>query len=103
MNDVRQHPRAPSPTGAFLAWQSAQEKRVSYVGNLGLGGLFIRTPNPPSAGTTIRLLMDTPAGEIRARAVVRSAIAKIGMGVKFVAMLPEDRARLGRWLKTLAC
>ena len=102
MNELRQHSRSLSPSGAFLAWQSAHEKRVSHVGNLGLGGLFIRTPNPPSAGTTIRLLMDTPVGEVRARAVVCSSRQKIGMGVKFVAMLPEDRARLGRWLNTLA-
>ena len=102
MNDLRQYPRLQSPKGAFLAWQSPQAKLVSYVGDLCLGGLFIRTQNPPSPGTSIQLLMDTPSGEIRARAVVRSARPKIGMGVKFISMLPEHRARLGRLLNGLS-
>ena len=33
--------------------------------NLGLGGLFIRTPDPPPAGTFIQLLIDAPTGEVR--------------------------------------
>jgi PilZ domain len=102
MNDLRQHPRRLSPKGVFLAWQSTQQKIVSHLGNLCLGGLFIRTQNPPSPGTSIQLLMDTPTGEVRARALVRSARPKIGMGVKFISMLPEHRARLGRWLNTLS-
>lgn len=102
MPELRKHPRLQSPAGSFLAWQTAKQKLVSYLGDLCLGGLFIRTQNPLTPGTSIQLLMDTPAGEVRARAEVRSARARIGMGVKFVAMLPEDRARLGRWLNTLS-
>jgi hypothetical protein len=102
MPDLRSYPRLQSPRGAFLAWQSAKQKFVSYLGDLCMGGLFIRAMDPPSPGTSIQVLMDTPSGEIRARAVVCSARPKIGMGVKFVAMLPEDRARLGSWLKTLS-
>ena len=102
MNDLRQHPRLLSPKGSFLAWQSTQQKLVSHVGNLCLGGLFIRTVNPPSPGTSIQLLMDAPTGEIRARAMVRSSRPKIGMGVKFISMLPEHRARLGRWINALS-
>jgi hypothetical protein len=102
MPELRNYPRLQSPTGAFLAWQSAKQKFVSYLGDLCMGGLFIRATNPPSPGTYIQVLMDTPSGEIRARAVVCSARPKIGMGVKFVAMHPEDRARLGGWLKALS-
>jgi hypothetical protein len=102
MPELRKYPRLPSPAGVSLAWQTANQKLVSRLGDLGLGGLFIRTLNPLAPGTSIQLLMDTPAGEIRARAEVRSARDRIGMGVKFVAMLPEDRARLGRWINTLS-
>jgi len=52
--------------------------------------------------TNIRLLLDAPEGEIRARAVVRRATPNKGMGVKIVAMNPEDRARLMRWLDNLS-
>ena len=77
------------------------EKSLSVV-NLGLGGLYIRTVEPPPAGTCIQLLFDVPAGEVRARAVVQRSQAKKGMGVKFVAMQQEDRARFAGWLKHLS-
>jgi hypothetical protein len=59
--------------------------------NLGLGGLFIRRPDPPPVGTFIQLLIDAPTGEVRARAAVQ-----------FIAMEHEHRARFARWLKTLS-
>jgi hypothetical protein len=102
MNDLRRFPRLNSPKGTILAWSTAGQRHVSNVGNIGLGGLFIRVLEPPPPGTSIQLLFDAPLGEIRARAVVQRARPRAGMGVKFVAMQPEDRARLGRWLSGLA-
>ena len=67
-----------------------------------MGGLFIRTPEPPPLGTLIQLLLDTSEGDIRARAEVLNNRPKVGMGVKIVAMEQEDRARLARWLKRLS-
>jgi hypothetical protein len=72
------------------------------VDNLGLGGIYIRTTEPLPPGTFIQLLMDVPTGEVRARAVVRTCQPHHGMGVKFVAMQPEDRARFARWLNLLS-
>lgn len=85
-----------------MAWQTANQRVVSSVENLGLGGLYIRTPEPPLPGTFIQLLLDVPTGEVRARAVVQSSNPQKGMGVKFVAMQPEDRARFARWLNHLS-
>src|SRR5262249_48740723 len=62
--------------------------------NLALGELFIRTPAPPAVGTFIHLLFDAPTGEVRARAAVQRSHPKEGMGVKFVAVEQEDRARI---------
>lgn len=101
-NDLRRYPRGPSPKGTLLAWQAAGKKSVSYVGNLGLGGLYIRALEPPPPGAFIQLLLDVPAGEVRARALVQRSKPKEGMGVKFIAMQHEDRGRLSQWLKTLA-
>jgi hypothetical protein len=39
---------------------------------------------------------------VRARAAVQRSNPKQGMGVKFVAMAQEDRARFARWLKALS-
>ena len=101
-NEFRRYPRFASPKGTILAWQTAYKRVISEVDNLGLGGLYIRTPEPPPSGTFIQLLLDVPAGEVRARAVVQRSVAKEGMGVKFVAMQQEDRARFARWLKRLS-
>src|SRR5438270_11809524 len=76
--------------GAYHAWIT-----------MGLGGLFISTNYPPQVGTTIRVLFDVDHGEVRARAVVRSVLARRGMGIEIIAMQPDDRARLSRWLELL--
>jgi len=101
-NDLRRYPRLFCPNSTILAWQSASLRHVSHVTNLGLGGLYIRTTEPPPPGTFIQLLLDVPAGEVRASAVVQRSKPKEGMGVKFVAMHQEDRARFARWLKSLS-
>jgi hypothetical protein len=100
-NDFRRYPRLFSPKGTILAWQSASMRHVSRVANLGLGGLYIRTTEPPPSGTYIHLLLDVPTGEVRARAVVQRSNPRDGMAVKFVAMQQEDRARFAQWLKRL--
>jgi len=100
-NDLRRYPRLSAPKGTILAWENASMRHVSYVANLGLGGLYIRTTEAPPPGTFIRLLLDAPTGEVRARAIVQRSNPKEGMGVKIVAMQQEDRARFGRWLKRL--
>ena len=101
-NDLRSYPRVSSPKGTILAWQTANKRLLSAVDNLALGGMYIRTAEPPPPGTFIQLLLDVPAGEVRARAVVQTSKPNQGMGVKFVAMHQEDRARFAQWLKRLA-
>jgi PilZ domain len=101
-NDLRRYPRLSCPKGTILAWQTARMRVVSSMDNLGLGGLYIRTSEPPPPGTFIQLLLDVPTGEVRARAIVQRNKSKEGMGVKFVAMRQEHRARFAQWLKHLS-
>lgn len=101
-NDFRRYPRLCSPKGTILAWQTGNKREVSRLGNLGLGGLYIRTSEPPPAGTFIQLLIDVPTGEVRARAIVQTSKPREGMGVKFVAMQQEHRARFAQWLNHLS-
>jgi hypothetical protein len=60
------YPRLPAPKGTIVAWHKFNKKAVSVVDNLGLGGLYIRTPDPPATGTFIQLLLDVPTKEVRA-------------------------------------
>jgi curved DNA-binding protein CbpA len=82
----------------LVAWQGADKRIVSRVGTLGLGGLFVYTPNPPPVDTIINLFFDLHPGDVRARAVVRSSKPGEGMGVEFMQMRAEDRGRLNQFL-----
>ena len=101
-NEFRRYPRVACPKGTILAWQTAHQRAVSAVDNAGLGGMYILTPEPPAPGTFIQLLLDVPAGEVRASAVVQRSEPKAGMSVRFVGMQQEYRARFFRWLKRLS-
>lgn len=98
---TRRYPRVGLPKGILVAWQSGAERIVSRVDTLGLGGLFISTPEPPAVGEIVKLFFEVPGGEVRARAVVRDAQPGKGMGVEFTAMGMEARGRLQRLLKQL--
>jgi len=67
-----------------------------------VGGAFLLVAHPLSAGTHVELLFDVTGGEVRARGVVRHGRPGHGMGVQFVHMGSEDRARLHRFVKDLA-
>jgi hypothetical protein len=99
---TRRYPRMKAPKSAVVAWKSSDLREVSPVETIALGGLFIRTKNPPKAGSTVQMLIVTPKGYLRVRASVRSVIPGAGMGVAIVSMEPEDRGKLDRWLKQLA-
>jgi tetratricopeptide (TPR) repeat protein len=84
----------------IVAWRAGSRQGVSRMGTMGIGGLFLHTPDPPEKGATLELLFDITTGaEVRARAVVRNSRPGKGMGVKFVHMRAEDRSRLNQFLK----
>src|SRR5258708_35885944 len=96
---TRRYPRLKAPKSAVVAWKNAEQREVSQVATIALGGLFIQTKNPPKAGSTIQLLIVTPRGYLRTRANVRNVIAGGGMGVAIVSMDPEDRGEMERELR----
>src|SRR5260370_38875471 len=51
----------------LVAWQHRGGRAVSRIATLGLGGLFIAAPDPPPAGTVMKIVFDVPGGEVRAR------------------------------------
>ena len=98
---TRRYPRMKAPKSAVVAWKTSDLREVSRVATIALGGLFIRTKNPPKAGSMVQMLIVTPKGYLRLRANVRSVIAGEGMGVAIVSMEQEDRGRLDQWLRRL--
>jgi PilZ domain len=97
----RRFPRVVLSKGMLIAWQHSGGRSVSRVATLGLGGLFIATPDPAPAGTLVKLVFDVPGGEVRARAIVKNVKAGQGMAVGFIQMGYADRARLGQLMKKL--
>ena len=97
----RRYPRVKAPKSALVAWKTPEQREVSHVTTIALGGLFIQTKNPPKQGSTIQMLIVSPRGHLRVRANVRSVVDGEGMGVAIVSMEPEDRGKLERWLKQL--
>jgi len=65
---------------------------------MGLGGLYLHDANPPAEGSTIELIFNLPTGQVRGRAIVRNSLPGKGMGIQFVQMQPEDRAKLHQFL-----
>jgi hypothetical protein len=98
----RRFARVALPKGMLVAWKHSGGRGVSRVATLGLGGLFIATPDPPPAGSVVKLVFDVPGGEVRARATVKNVKAGQGMAVAFIEMGYADRARLDQLLKKLA-
>lgn len=97
----RRYARASPPHPIQVAWRSATQNNIARIGCVGLGGLFIYDPNPPPPGAMIQLVFETPNGQVRARATVRTAQAGRGMGVQFMQMRQEERARLANMIKHL--
>jgi hypothetical protein len=99
--ETRGYPRRNAHKAMLVVWKKGSQKNVSRVENLGLGGLFICTQQPPPEGTSLQLLFNVPEGEVRGRAIVRNLSPGRGMGLAIVSMEQEHRARLDRWLKRL--
>jgi len=103
MKDVeqRRYRRVPSPKGLVVAWQAGTRRAVSSLESIAMGGMFVLTRQAIPLRSMVKVLFDLPIGEVRARAVVRRVIPQRGMGIEFIAMDQEDRARLGRMLMPL--
>ena len=98
---IRKYVRVRLPRGMLVAWEHLGERKVSTLSVLGLGGLFISTPEPPPAGDFIQLVFELPGGDVRARALVCDSRLGKGMGIQFVSMGQDARARLNRHMGAL--
>lgn len=93
----RRYPRY-KPQGLVIGWRSRATRMASRAEMVGMGGLFLHTKEPAPVGSIVELFFDVKGGEVRAQAVVRDSVTGKGMGVQFVQMRPDDRARLSQFL-----
>jgi len=97
----RRYARASPPAPIVVAWRTATRNNIARISCLGLGGLFVHEDEPPPPGALIQLVFETPTGQVRARATVRTSQAGYGMGVEFMQMRQEERARLAYMIRKL--
>jgi hypothetical protein len=100
---MRRYARISLPKGMNVSWHGGDcdLQLFSRVRTLGMGGLFISTPNPPPMGTKLRLVFEVPGGSVRAEAIVRNIVPGDGMGVEFTRMDLGDKLFLQRLLNRL--
>ncbi len=82
-------------------WSSYGKDDISIIRDLSIGGLFITTAKPLCLGATAKLDFLVPDGQIRAEAVVRHVIPMMGLGLKFTALVKEDRPHLAALMARL--
>ena len=99
--EQRKYPRLKPPKTVVVAWQSGVQRDVSYLDDVALGGLYVRTKKKVALRSLVQFLLDMPLGQVRGRAVVRRVSEHHGFGVQIIAMEQEDRARFFRQLKAL--
>lgn len=99
--EQRRHPRVRAPKSIVAAWQAGTQRGVSFVENLAVGGLFVRTKQLLPLRCLVQVLLDLPVGQVRAQAIVRRVLEDHGMAVQFIAMGQTDRARLFQQMKAL--
>jgi hypothetical protein len=85
--------RIEASEDVWVLWQCQGRDDVSRVRDMSLGGLFIETPKAIPADTATKLHFLVREGQIRADAVVRHAKPG-GVGLKFTAVIEEDRRKL---------
>jgi hypothetical protein len=99
--EQRRYTRVAAPKSLVVAWQCGPRRAVSHLESIALGGLFVLTGQPVPIRSMVKVLLDLPFGEVRARAVVRRVTPARGMGIEFIAMTQEDRARLNKALQPM--
>ena len=99
--DRRRSRRFKAPKGMLVGWQGGGKRNASIADTLSIGGVFLCVTEPLPVGTMVQLIFDAPSGEVRARANIRHGRAGRGMGVQFVHMDSDSRARLYRFVQQL--
>ena len=85
----------------WVCWQCNGRDDVSRVRDLSLGGLFLETRSPRAVGSLTKVDFLVGEGQIRADAVVRHVVAGRGLGLKFTAVIEQDRLKLAALMRRL--
>lgn len=88
--------------GIPVAYRFGNRIASALTLNISHGGLAIRTTNPLTVGTTVRIRFRLPAAksEIDVDARIAWTDRSVGMGVRFVKLPPADQAQVDAYVQT---
>jgi len=87
----RRHPRAALATQI----QCQECMSLAFSRDVSVGGMFIETTDPMPVGSRLNLRFNIDDGPVVvAQAEVTYEVAKLGIGVQFVDLTPEDLKRI---------
>lgn len=93
--------RVQAREDVWVYWGCNGRDDVSCVRDVSLGGLFIEAPKSVPEASVIKLHFLVEEGQIRAAAEVRHVAPKSGLGLKFTAVIEDDRPNLAALLTRL--
>ena len=94
----------------LVAYRSMDGFITDWAVNISRGGMFINTRNPLAVGTTVRLIISLPdtafpfdlTGRVTRVAEFNNPANQVpGMGIEFVDVDDEKRARIERFVERL--
>jgi len=94
----------------LVAYRSVDGFITDWAVNISRGGMFINTRNPLAVGTTVRLIISLPdtafpfdlTGRVTRVAEFNNPSNQVpGMGIEFVDVDDEKRARIERFVERL--
>lgn len=96
----RRYKRAPAPESFQVTWQCPGVQEAGHGTSVNLGGIFLVSSNSLQKGTTLKLKIPHPGGDLPVNGIVRYSSPE-GMGVEFVAIGNKEKAKLDMLVKRL--
>ncbi|MBN2360914.1 MAG: PilZ domain-containing protein [Deltaproteobacteria bacterium] len=107
---LRRHPRFLSRTEVLVAVAGRDELRALWTRDIGSGGLFVSTGEPPPQGTSLAVTLRTPDGELQLHGRVVHTIdgptaeatgSEPGVGIEFTDLTDGRRRALEHYIDGL--
>jgi hypothetical protein len=95
----RMHPRYAAHAPTEVLPDGALKPVWATLTKISASGFYAETSTPLLPETCVNIMLRTLAGEIRAQGITRSSHAAMGMGIAFIRLEAEDRARLDRFIE----
>jgi hypothetical protein len=100
--DKRKSPRYPCEGNARIQEVGNPTATWAKFADISMHGCYVETATPFRSGTSLTLKLDANNYHIEATGEVRVVYSGLGMGISFIKMSDEDRARLRELVRSIS-